>query len=99
MGRRKAAVLPVPVWAVAITSRPARADGIGPGLDGGRLVVSELGGSPDEHGVKAQGLERHVGSGDRGSGQKGGIVCLEPIPRLDRAGPRQRFRPSGPFLG
>src|SRR5688572_30296171 len=48
-------------------------------LDGGRFLVPKFGGGPDEQRMEAQGLERHVGSGDRGGGREMDIVLVAAV--------------------
>ena len=68
MGRPKARVLPEPVLALPQTSRPARASGIGQGLDGERRGDAALGEGGHEVGGHAERVE--------GGGHAGGCAFV-----------------------
>ena len=80
-GRTKAAVLPVPVWAAARTSRPSRTSGMAAVLDGRGSGVAFLGDGAEEIGREAERVEGQAGS------------CLE-IPSRPGAGSSRRQGPD-----
>ena len=61
MGRTKAAVLPVPVWAAARTSRPSRTRGMALAWTGVGVVVSLFRDGAEQVGRQAEGIEGQAG--------------------------------------
>ena len=86
MGSAKAAVLPVPVWAMPSRSRPASRAGMARGLDGGGHGVV----------VAVEGAQQRLGEAEIG---KGRIAPLEKkSPAADRAFRARVCRAAfGPF--
>ena len=70
IGSVKAAVLPVPVWAAARTSRPCEDEGDGRFLDRRGLGVALFGDGPEEIGRQAERIEGQAGSCE-GPGRRG----------------------------